>query len=82
MPEAADAQQTIGFDERFVLAEDRAEVLKQLIPGTEDYYYYHSLQHQNEGEFGKVEELLKPGIKRYDRTARVRESQHRQALLR
>jgi len=79
----ADAKaQTIGFDESYVLAEDREEALKQLIPGTEDYYYYHALHYQNEGEFGKVDELLTPWIKRYNRTGRVREIQHRQALLR
>jgi len=33
------AQDEIGFIESFVLASDRAEVLKQLIPGTEDSYY-------------------------------------------
>ncbi|MFT4548851.1 MAG: hypothetical protein ACI9MB_002804, partial [Verrucomicrobiales bacterium] len=77
---SADSQ-IIGFDELFVLSENREDALKQLIPGTEDYYYYHSLHFQNEGEFGKVEELLKPWIKRYDRSGRVREIQHRQALL-
>ena len=33
----------IGYIEDFALAKDRAEALKQLIPGTEDYYYYHCL---------------------------------------
>ncbi len=31
----------IGYVEEFALAKDRAEALKQLIPGTDDYYYYH-----------------------------------------
>ena len=31
----------IGFVEEFALARDRAEALKKLIPGTENYYYYH-----------------------------------------
>ena len=74
--------QTIGFDELYVLSEDRAEALKQLIPGTEDYYYYHALHLLVQGEFGEVDALLKPWIKRYERSARVREIQHRQALLR
>ena len=82
LPAMADADnQTIGFDEIYVLSENREEALKQLIPGTEDYYYYHALHFQNTGEFGKVEDLLKPWIKRYQRSARVREIQHRQALL-
>ena len=33
----------------------------QLIPGTEDYYYYHCLHYQNTEQFDKVEELLPPG---------------------
>ena len=44
LPSMADADnQTIGFDELYVLSENREEALKQLIPGTEDYYYYHAL---------------------------------------
>lgn len=78
---AADCQ-TIGFDELYVLSEDRQEALKQLIPGTEDYYYYQALHLQDLREFDKVEELLKPWIKRFDRSERVREIEHRQALLR
>ena len=48
----------IGFLEDFALAEDRAEALKQLIPGTEDYYYYLCLHYQNTGELDKVEDVL------------------------
>jgi len=29
----------IGYVEDFALAKDRAEALKQLIPGTDNYYY-------------------------------------------
>ena len=36
----------IGFIEKFALAKDRNEALKLLIPGTTDYYYYHSLDAQ------------------------------------
>ena len=39
----------IGFVEDFALAKDRAAALKQLIPGTETYYYYHCLHDQNLG---------------------------------
>ena len=31
----------IGYIEEFALAENRTIPLKQLIPGTQDYYYYH-----------------------------------------
>ena len=71
----------IGFDEKFALSDDRAATLKELIPGTPDYYYYHCLHHQQLGEFGKVTEMLKPWIKRHGRTSRVEEITDRQALL-
>ena len=71
----------IGFIEDFALAKDRMQALAQLIPGTEDYYYYHALHYQNNEQFDKVEELLKAWIKRYNYTARVQEIRYRQALL-
>jgi hypothetical protein len=71
----------IGYIEDFALAKDRAEALKLLIPGSEEYYYYHCLHYQNTEQFDQVEELLKSWIKRYKYTPRVREIQNRQALL-
>ena len=71
----------IGFIEEFSLAEDRAEALKKLIPGTEDYYYYHCLHYQHTGDFRKVHDTLAQWIKRYKYTPRVEEIRNRQALL-
>ena len=71
----------IHFIEDFALATDRSKPLQQLIPGTEDYYYYHALHYQNLEQFDEVESLLKRWIKQHDYTNRVREIQHRQALL-
>jgi hypothetical protein len=71
----------IGFMEKFALAEDRADALKLLIPGSEEYYYFHCLHYQNTEQFDQVEELLKAWIKRYKYTSAVREIQNRQALL-
>ena len=71
----------IGFLEDFSLAEDRSLPLKQLIPGTEDYYYYHCLYYQQQGRFKDVEQMLAQWIKRYRYTARVEEIRNRQALL-
>ena len=42
------AQET-SFLEKFSLAADREAVLKELIPGTDDYFYYHALHFQNQG---------------------------------
>jgi hypothetical protein len=58
---AADA---IGFVETFALAEDRSKVLEQLIPGTEDYYFYHALYYQNSGQAGKLKDILAKWRKR------------------
>ena len=71
----------VGFVEDFALAKDRAAVLKQLIPGSEDYYYFHALRYQNTEQFAKVEALLPPWLERHGETARLREIRHRQALL-
>jgi len=35
------AARTSDYVEDFALCKDRTVALKQLIPGTEDYYYYH-----------------------------------------
>jgi len=78
---AVQAAGEIGFEEDFALATDRTVVLKQLIPGTEDYYYYHCLHFQHTGQFEKVEEMLPLWIKRHKDTNRNREIRHRQALL-
>ena len=48
----------IGFIEEFSLAEDRGEVLKRLIPGTHEYYYYTCLYHQDRGELDQVDKVL------------------------
>ena len=40
-------QQEIGFAEKFALATDRRTALAELIPGTEEYFYYYCLHHQN-----------------------------------
>ena len=71
----------VGFIEDFSLAEDRVVPLEQLIQSTEDYYYYHCLHYQHEGQFGEVDKLLQLWIKRYRYTARVHEIRNRQALL-
>ena len=71
----------IGFIEKFALATDRKEALKLLIPGTTDYYYYHSLDAQLRGDGAAVKKHLALWIKRYGRTTQVKEIQDRQALL-
>ena len=69
--------QEIGFAESFALAPDRQEALRQLTPGTEDYYYYHCLQLQHLQQFDRVEPLLADWSRRYRNSSRIREILHR-----
>ena len=71
----------IGFVEDFALARDRAEALKKLIPGTEDWYYYHALHYLNTEQYDKAADLTRPWHQRYGQTARLTEIQTRHALL-
>jgi 5-hydroxyisourate hydrolase-like protein (transthyretin family) len=71
----------IGFAEDFALARNREETLKKLIPGTEDYYYYHCLHYLNTEQFEKVEAMTRPWLERFGQTGRLTEIQTRYALL-
>jgi hypothetical protein len=71
----------VGYIEDFALARDRAASLRQLIPGTEDYYYYHCLHFLNTEQFEKVEEFTRPWLARFGQTPRLTEIQTRYALL-
>lgn len=71
----------ISFIEDFALAPDRAVPLQQLVPGTEDFYYFHCLHAQQAEQFDKVEPLVTQWIQRVGHTQRVNEILARQALL-
>ena len=71
----------VGFPEDFALAKDRSVPLKQLIPGTEDYYHYQCIHAQNTGKLADVDAMLPLWIKRHGRTDRVTQIENRQALL-
>jgi len=77
----ASAQET-SFLEKFSLSADRDAVLKELIPGTDDYYYYHALHLQNQGKKAELTALLKEWADRFqNENPRRREIENRQALL-
>lgn len=67
--------------ESFVLAEDRQQALSLLVPGTDDFYFYHCLQLQHEEKYDQVETLLRPWTSAFGRTQKMIQIQHRQALL-
>lgn len=48
----------IGFIERYALAEDRTAILRTLIPGSEEYYFFHILHYQVSGDLNRAEALL------------------------
>ena len=71
----------IGFVEDFALAKDRTTALKQLIPGTDDYYYYNCLHLLNTEQFDKIDALTSAWYERHRQTPRLTEIQTRYALL-
>ncbi|TWU23348.1 hypothetical protein Pla52o_28840 [Novipirellula galeiformis] len=48
----------IGIMERYALADDREAFLGELIPGSDDYYFYHSLHYQTSGQLDRAEVIL------------------------
>jgi hypothetical protein len=75
------AQQEIGYIENFALAADREQALQQLVPGTEDYYYFHALHYQNTGQAAKYAEILGQWKKRFEDSDRYRQIRRRQILI-
>jgi hypothetical protein len=75
--------QEIGYIETFGLAADREAALKELVPGTDDYYYFHALQAQNTGQRERFREVVDRWVR--ERNGQVvdgaRELLNRQALL-
>lgn len=73
--------QEIGFIEEFALAKDRTVPLGQLIPGTEEFYYFHCLHYQNTQQFDKADEMLAAWVKRHPDSSLWKQMRYRQALL-
>ncbi|MBT3290291.1 MAG: hypothetical protein HN380_23310, partial [Victivallales bacterium] len=72
----------VGFVEDFALAPDRTVPLKELIPGTQEYYYYHCLHYQNTGALDLAEEMLGRWLRKDGKGGQLEEMLNRQALLR
>ena len=73
----------IGDVEKFALADNREQALAELIPGTDDYYFYNCLFHQHEGDLARVDKLLKEWDERRSHVPNgFNEIRNRQALLR
>lgn len=73
--------QAVGFVETFALADDREEALRQLVPGSADYYYYHCLHHQHGGRLDQVDKMLAAWRERHRGDDRIEIIANRQAVL-
>ncbi|HEX8294701.1 MAG TPA: hypothetical protein VF593_00240 [Chthoniobacteraceae bacterium] len=71
----------IGFIEKFALAPNREVVLGELIPGSEDFYFYHALHFQNTSQAAKLKSTLETWAQRFPDSARRRIIENRAALL-
>ena len=78
---AASAENEIGFIEKFALAPDREAVLGQLIPGSEDYYFFHALHFQNTKQKAKLAAIMDAWAKRFPNSQQRRVIENREALL-
>ena len=76
------AQQDVGFIEDFALASDREKALQLLIPGTEEYYYYHALYFQNERKLKELNRILGDWKNRFRNSGKRKQIENREALFR
>ena len=81
LPVAMRAENEIGFVEKFALAPDRAKVLGELVPGSEEYYFFHALHHQNTRDDAKLTDVMEQWKKRFPNSDRRRIIENREALL-
>ncbi len=73
--------QEIGFSERFALADNRDAVLRELIPGTDPYFYYHCLHCQTTGKIAEARSHLDAWIAKSGLNEQTTRMQTRQFLL-
>lgn len=71
----------IQFVEDFVLARDRAKALEQLVPGTDQYYFFQCIHLQNLQKYDEVDRLLKTWQQRHGESRAFKEIRNRQMLL-
>jgi hypothetical protein len=82
IPSLSWAENEVGFIEKFALAPDREKVLGELVPGSDDYYFFHALHFQNTRNEAKLSEVLKAWQERMpDENPRRRTILNREALL-
>lgn len=75
------AENEIGFIEKFALAPDREKVLGELVPGTEEYYFFHALHYQNTRNAAKLSDIMAQWKKRFPGSDKREIIENREALL-
>ncbi|MEO7319908.1 MAG: hypothetical protein ABIZ56_13035, partial [Chthoniobacteraceae bacterium] len=75
------ADNEVGFIEKFALAKDRAAVLQQLVPGTEEYYFFHALHYQNTAQKPKLAAIMEQWAKRFANSSQRQIIENREALI-
>ena len=53
------AEEALPFKERWAISQDKAALLPELSPGTEEYYYYHSIHALHQGQPDRALKLTK-----------------------
>jgi len=81
LPVCSWAENEIGFIEKFALAPDREKVLGELVPGTEDYYFFHALHFQNTRNEAKLADVMEQWKKRFPNSDRRQIIENREAIL-
>ncbi|MEM0926161.1 MAG: hypothetical protein AAGJ83_09010, partial [Planctomycetota bacterium] len=73
----------IGLMEKFALAADREAFLGELIPGSDDHFFYHCLHYQNTSQLDRSEAVLKEwaAARKGRLTSMMRSMTDRQRLL-
>lgn len=77
------AAQDLRFFELFAIFTNRQAALNELVPGTDDFFFFRALHAQNENRPDEVRKILDDWIRarKGAEPARARELRHRQALL-
>ena len=75
------AENEVGFIEKFALAPDREAVLAHLIPGSEEFYFFHALHYQSTAQAPKLAEIMEQWAKRFPDSPQRRIIENRAALL-
>lgn len=74
-------QEPLGFLERFALSDQREQILAELIPNTNEFFYYSVLHSQNEARVQQARALLVEWIAKFGINNLTQRMETRQAIL-